>query len=649
MTTKHVFTVLVAIFFSFSLPGQNVKKEIGNLVIENIPEIPEVLKERMNQYQNARSASPQGWRADGKGMLMSTRFGETSQLHFIERPGGARKQLTFFREPVGGASFSPNPAYNGFMFTKDVGGNEFRQLYWFDLSTGNFEMLSDGGRTQNSGVMWDETGNSYIYVSTRRNKKDYDLYLSSMNNPKEAKLILDKGGSWSPVDWSMDGKKVLAANYISANKSFLHILDLETSKLEEINPSSEDISYGRAAWTADGKGVFYTSDQGGEFRTLKYYDLATKKSTEITSTIPWDVSGFIVDKKRKIMIFEVSENGIDKLYKLDMASKKYSMLPNLPTGIISAGDFHPDGKIFSLLINSPQSPSDIFTYDLKSNKLTQWTFSEVGGIDNTKFVSPQLIEYETFDLVGGKPRLIPAFYYKPQNKTSKIPVLINIHGGPEGQSVPSFSAFRSYLTNELGIAVIEPNVRGSTGYGKTFVKLDNGFKREESVQDIGKLLDWVSKQPELDASRVAVMGGSYGGYMVLASLMHYSHRLRCGIDVVGISNFVTFLQNTEEYRRDLRRVEYGDERDPAMRAFLEKISPLNHVDKITKPLFIVQGLNDPRVPATESEQMKNQMQQRGMEVWYLLAKDEGHGFRKKENSSFQQWATVMFLEKYLLE
>lgn len=259
-----------------------------------------------------------------------------------------------------------------------------------------------------------------------------------------------------------------------------------------------------------------------------------------------------------------------------------------------------------------------------------------------------MIEFETFDKVNNKPRKIPAIYYRPARATGKIPVVIEIHGGPEGQAVPAFDAFRSFLVNELGIAVIEPNVRGSTGYGKSYLRLDNGLKREESVQDIGKLIEWIGKQPELDASRIAVSGGSYGGYMVLASMVHFNDKIRCGVDVVGISNFVTFLKNTEDYRKDLRRVEYGDERDPKMNAFLEKISPLNHVEKITKPLFIVQGFNDPRVPYTEAEQMKSKLQEKGGQVWYLMAKDEGHGFRKKENYTFEQLATVMFFQKFLL-
>jgi dipeptidyl aminopeptidase/acylaminoacyl peptidase len=470
-----------------------------------------------------------------------------------------------------------------------------------------------------------------------------------MKNPKEATLVLQREGSWSALDWSPDDKKILVGNYISANKSFLHILDMETGKLEQINPSQEEISYNGALWSADGKGIFIVNDQGAEFSTLKYYEIASKKFTSITASIPWDVSGLAINKNRSTLVFDTNENGIASLYQLNTATLKYTRVSGLPTGVIGGIEFHPDGKQIGLVINTPQTPSDVFSIDLATNKLTQWTFSEVGGLDNSSFTVPSLIEYETFDKVNGTPRKIPAFYYKPKSSTGKIPVIISIHGGPEGQSVPSFSPFISYLTNELGIAVLSPNVRGSSGYGKTFLKLDNGFKREESVRDIGALLDWIGKQPELDASRVAVWGGSYGGYMVLASMTNFNDRIRCGIDIVGISNFVTFLQNTEDYRKDLRRVEYGDERDAKMKEYLLKISPANNVDKITKPLFIIQGLNDPRVPASESEQMKQTMRSKGRNVWYMLAKDEGHGFRKKSNIDYMQWSVILFLQQHLLK
>jgi dipeptidyl aminopeptidase/acylaminoacyl peptidase len=251
--------------------------------------------------------------------------------------------------------------------------------------------------------------------------------------------------------------------------------------------------------------------------------------------------------------------------------------------------------------------------------------------------------------VDGAPRQIPAFVYKPAASGDRLPVIISIHGGPEGQSRPYFSSTTQYWVNELGCAVIFPNVRGSTGYGKTWLALDNGFNREESVQDIGALLDWIATQPDLDPARVAVFGGSYGGYMVLASMTTYPDRIKCGVDVVGISNFVTFLENTQDYRRDLRRVEYGDERDPAMREFLLKISPTNNAAKIRSPLFVAQGENDPRVPASEARQIVQAVADNGIPVWTMFAKDEGHGFRKKNNRDYFMWSTILFFENFLLK
>jgi dipeptidyl aminopeptidase/acylaminoacyl peptidase len=279
--------------------------------------------------------------------------------------------------------------------------------------------------------------------------------------------------------------------------------------------------------------------------------------------------------------------------------------------------------------------------------LTRWTYSEVGGLDTSLFIEPELVAYPTFDSGQGGPDAIPAWVYKPAGK-GPWPVIISIHGGPESQARPAFASTYQLWLSKLGAAVIVPNVRGSSGYGKHFLSLDNGFKREDSVKDIGALLDWIATQPDLDEDRVAVFGGSYGGYMVLASGVHYSDRLKAAVDIVGISNFVTFLENTQDYRRDLRRAEYGDERDPDMRAHLEKISPLNSVDRITVPMMVVQGENDPRVPVTEAIQVVEALRANGQPVWYMNALNEGHGYRKKENRDIYQQATTMFFQKYLI-
>lgn len=645
MISKKLILIFV---ISFNIAFAQ-KAERGNLVMENIPEIPASVIERTNQYQNIRSASLINYAPDGKSMLITTRFADVPQLHIISKPDGARKQITFFKEPVGSATFFPEQ--NKFVFAKDSAGNEFAQLYTFDLNTGNYQMISDGGRTQNSLLNWSNSGKQFTTVSTKRNGKDYDIYIGNTANPQETKLLLSKGGSWSVVDWSPDDKKLVVRNGISATKSYMHILDIATGALTQINSTDDETAFSNAVWNASGTGIYLVNDEGSEFKQLKFFDVATKKTTVITENIKWDVGGVTINKKRTKLLFGVNENGYSKMYLLNTNDNKFFELKNMPVGIFNAAEFNPvNDNELGLTISTAQTPGDIFTYSITDEQLTQWTFSEVGGLNTSTFTVPTLIEYPTFDkLKNGKQRFIPAFYYKPKNVSGKIPVVITIHGGPESQTRPSFSSFNSFLNNELGVAVIAPNVRGSSGYGKSYLKMDNGILREESVKDIGALIDWIATQPELDASRICVYGGSYGGYMVLASMVHFSNKLKCGIDVVGISNFVTFLKNTESYRRDLRRVEYGDEQIPEMNAFLEKISPLNNIEKITKPLFIIQGQNDPRVPVTEAEQMKNKLQAVGKPVWYLLAKDEGHGFRKKSNSDFQQWAMIMFLKEYLLK
>jgi dipeptidyl aminopeptidase/acylaminoacyl peptidase len=266
-------------------------------------------------------------------------------------------------------------------------------------------------------------------------------------------------------------------------------------------------------------------------------------------------------------------------------------------------------------------------------------------LNTATFPEPELVRWKSFD-----GRMISGFLYRPPARFSgKRPVAVSIHGGPEGQARPQFLARHNYWLNELGVALLYPNIRGSAGYGKTFLKLDNGRLREDAYKDVGALLDWIKTRPDLDADRVMVGGASYGGHVALAAGTLYNDRVRCLLDIVGISNLVTFLQNTESYRRDLRRAEYGDERDPEMRAFLEGIAPVHNADKLKRPLFIVQGKNDPRVPLSEAEQMVATIRTNGTPVWYLLAKDEGHGFSKKKNVDYPFYASVLFMQKYLLQ
>jgi len=640
-------------------PAEVTREVVGNRTSENIPAIPAALIEQLNRYQNTRGAGLAGWTKDGC-LLVSTRFAETAQAHRVCEPLGMREQLTFYPEPVGGITPAPARAWrDGFVFAKDKGGDEFSQLYWFDEATRSTTLLTDGKRSQNGGTTLSRDGGLMAYSSTARNGTDRDVWLRNTRTG-DTRLLVDAGGNWSPMDFSPDGTRLLVMKYVSAAESYPGVVDVASGKLTLFPVDGGKASFGGFAFAPDGKAVYFISDEPlhgkpQEFKTLRYHDPASGRFDVLTANIPWDVGGFTIADDGRHLAFTSNEDGISKLRVLSLPGHREIRLPALPIGVIGGLAFSPDGKRLALTLNSATSPSDVHVIDLAAATLTRWTRSEVGGLDASRFVAPTLVRYPTFDSVDGKPRTIPAFFYKPAkpsgtlaSKTGKYPVVINIHGGPEGQSLPTFNPTAQYLANELGVAMLVPNVRGSTGYGKTYLSLDNADKREDSVKDIGALLDWIATQPELDASRVGVIGGSYGGYMVLASLTHYSDRIRAGVDIVGISHFGTFLKNTESYRRDLRRVEYGDERDPAMNAVFERISPLNNAAKITSPLFVAQGRNDPRVPWTEAEQIVKAVRSNGQPVWYLLYADEGHGFAKKANSDWFGAATMLFWQQYLL-
>lgn len=650
---KRTFNLIIPILsglFAFASYA-DVKTTVANngqLIMEDIPAIPEQLVVDLNRYQNVRSAPFRGFSQNSKSIYVSTRFGDVSQIHKVDMPGGARRQLTFFKEPIG--SISPQPNSDNFAFTMDAGGNEYAQVFMFDAKTGNSKMLTDG-ESRNGALQWNNNGNAFAYQSTKRNGKSNDIWVMNTETSTSEMVVESTDGSWwGPSDWSEDNKKLIVLQYISASDSRIYIVDVDTKKKQLLAGDLEKGSVNYSlAFDAKDEGMYFITNEHSEFEQLAYRSFKTGNTTVITKSINWNVASFELSKKGDRAVFAVNENGIDSLYLLNTATFEYKKISGLPVGLVGGLTFSHDGSKLGLTLNNAQSPSDSFVLALtdkptEHGKLTRWTYSEVGGLDTSTFSIPELITYKTFDQ-----RNIPAFVYKPQTKVTKPrPVIISIHGGPEGQFRPAFRSTFQLWVDKLDAVVIAPNVRGSAGYGKEYINLDNGFKREDSVKDIGALLDWIATQPDLDASRVAVLGGSYGGYMVLASAVHYSDKLKAAVDIVGISNFVTFLENTKSYRRDLRRVEYGDERIPEMRAHLEKISPNNNVNKINVPMFIMQGENDPRVPVTEAVQMVKELRKNGKRVWYMNALNEGHGYSKKENRDIFQQAVVLFFEKNLL-
>jgi len=617
-----------------------------NLVLENIPAIPAAIAEKAFQYGEVRAAALQDWDPSRREMLIITRFADVPQVHVVKMPGGARTQLTFFPDRVAGAHYGPKGS-NYFTFVKDVGGGEWFQFYRYDLADGNVTLLTDG-KSRNTGRAFAHNDNRLAYSSTRRTGQDTDIWIMDATNPKTDHMLLQlEGGGWGATDWSPDNQKLLVLQEISANQSYLWLVDAASSEKKLLTPKAgaEEVAYSGGTFSKDGKGFYTTTDRDSEFQRLAYFDFATMKPAYLTSDIKWDVDEFDLSDDGRTLAFVANEDGVGKLYLMDTSTRKYHSVSGLPAGQVFDLSFHKNNLELGFVINSATSPSDVYSLHVPTGKVDRWTFSETGGLNTATFSTPQLIKWQTFD-----DKTISGYLYAPDPKKfpGKRPVTVNIHGGPEGQFRPGFLGRNNYYLNELGVALVFPNVRGSTGYGKSFLKQDNGMNRDHTHKDIGALLDWIKQSPNLDGDKIMITGGSYGGYMTWAVAYEYNGKICCSLPIVGPSNLVTLLEHTEAYRRDLRRVEYGDERDPKIREYLEKTAPLNNSEKIQKPVFAVVGKNDPRVPWTESRQMLDKLKGNGITTWFLMANDEGHGYAKKKNQDFLFYATVMFVRQFLL-
>lgn len=646
MTRWSISTLILCMIACTARSNAIERSEVGALVMEGIPPIPQEITERIDRYLSVREAVLLDWTPSGS-VLFNTRFGDTAQLHLVDRPMGLRRQLTFFPEPVTFGRFSPSKRVNGLVFFKDKGGDENFQLYFLDRASGRYDRLTY--QNSRSGfAVWSNKGTRVAYYSNQRNGVDWDVYITRPHRA-DAKLVLQTtSGAWLPLDWSPDDNNLLILNYISINEASLYVADLVTGKLLQVEPNKPPVGIIGGKFSRDGRGVYFASNRDSEFHRLRYVDLRKRRETVISGEIPWDVELMDLSDDGRWLAYVTNEDGIGKLHLYSLVREAEVSVPELPSGPIEVLAFDKSSMRLGMTIATATSPRDIYVLELSTGEVDMWTRSETGGLHTLDFVRPELIRYPTFDdAVPGQPRLIPAFVYRPKGD-GPHPVLIHVHGGPESQFRPRFRAIFQYFIRELGLAIIAPNVRGSSGYGDTYLGLDNGAWREDAVKDLGALLDWIATQQDLDANRVVVWGASYGGYMTLSSLMNFSDRFIGGVDVFGISNFVTFLESTSEYRQDLRRQEYGDERDPVMRAYLNDISPTTNATQIKRPLLVVQGLNDPRVPVSESEQMVSTIRRNGGEVWYLLAKNEGHGFDRQENR-VAYYATMALFLKTLLE
>jgi dipeptidyl aminopeptidase/acylaminoacyl peptidase len=630
----------------------------ANLRVEGIPAIPKSIADRVAAYTDFRGYGFVGWHPKERSMLVRHRAAgaNIAQIYWLREPGGKLEQITDFAEPVGAASFEPT-AGKYIVYSKDTGGNEASAIYRLDLDTRKSTLLSDPD--QRSGAVWSRAGTQLLIAGvpldrtatggTRANITTTLHLVDPLKPEAKTKLAELPGTGWFGFKFSHDDGKIAATQYRTSTDTTVYLIDAKTGKQEQILPLAGQSTAGFFGfdWSKDGSRLYLTSNAGGEFSELAYLDVPKKELKVLSRHIPWDIESFSLSADGKRLTGVVNNNGVDELRMFDAASGAELAKPNVMPGALSNVDWHDSrNDELGFFLNSPQSPGDVYSLNASTGAITRWTTAYAPpSVDPSKFISPELVKWKSFD-----GREISGWLFLPDAKKfpGKRPVKVDFHGGPEAQATVRFMGRWNYFVNEMGVAILMPNVRGSTGYGKSFTKLDDGFKREDSVKDAGALLDWIGTHPRLDGARIVISGGSYGGYMSLATAFHYGDKIRAAINIVGISNFVSFLNNTESYRRDLRRVEYGDERDPKMREFQERIAPLNNAGKIKKPLFVIHGKNDPRVPVSEAEQIAGKVRSNSTPVWALIADNEGHGFVRRNNADFQFFATVKFIETFAL-
>ncbi|MGZ5033175.1 MAG: S9 family peptidase [Usitatibacter sp.] len=632
--------------------AQEIVPPPPSLVIDGVPPITEDMARKLRPYGEFQVHGLLSWHPERREMLVRRRLDATNQVFLVGAPGIKPVPITDFPEAVTSASYQPTHG-EYFVFAQGEGGNEVFRLHRFDLETRQVTPLSPEGERA-SGFAWNRAGDRIVYAAQAIDRNNPDrrartaVHIVDPLKPQSDRIVAKfDGGRWTSFRFSEDGKRVVFIEYISANESHLWVMDVASGKRRRVTRPGKGgtVSYADPYFSRDGRGLFATSDRGSEFRRLAYIAIAGGRERVLTGHIDHDVDNLEISFDANRIAFITNERGSHVLRFIDLKTLKEQPRPPLFDGQIGGLEWRRNSDEIGFHISSARAAGDVFSYDVKANRLTRWTNGNNPQLNTSEFSEPMLIKWKSFD-----GREIAGFLYRPPARfAGKRPVMINIHGGPESQARAGFIGRYNYLVGELGIAMIFPNVRGSAGFGKTFLKLDDGVKREDAVKDIGALLDWIREHPELDADRVGIMGGSYGGYMTLASAVHFADRIAGAQCSVGISNFVTFLEATESYRRDARRAEYGDERDPRMRSFLESISPLNQADRIAKPLFVVQGYNDPRVPHTEAEQIVATLKKQGTPVWFMMAKDEGHGFAKKPNADYLFYATVEFARQTLLK
>jgi Tol biopolymer transport system component/dienelactone hydrolase len=622
----------------FAVPSHRID---GTLVLDGIPPLDASLAARVGRYEAWRQAAFLDWLPDGS-MLVATRFGAQSQVHRVVSPLGMRQQLTFGAGSVLAAR-APHSG-NGFVFVRETGGHP--QLFYYPYAgnaAGAARQLTQGNYLHGSPV-WSHDGKRIAFYGTDRTGINDDIYVVDISAGTRPQLaIAGSSGSWRPLDWSQDDRKLLLLNTVSPQKSALFVADVATGALTPVAvPESRIIA---AKFAPDGVGFDLLADAQSDFEQLLYYNPITHAIRRVSADVPWDVESFAISSGGHYVAYVVNDDGQSQLTVLDTLRNLQLKPPGLDDGRIENPRFDDAGQELAFSYESARSPRDVYVYDVAHGTVRRWTHSEIGPIDPASLATAQLVHYPTWDRLGMSRRTLSAYVYLPRG-SAPCPVLIALPGGPDlhAQSRPGWNPFLQFVVNDLGYAVITPDVRGSSGYGKAFRALDGGKRRDDAVRDVGALLVWIGLQPGLDSHRVAMMGHGYGGFLALASLAMYGDHLQGAIDVAGISSLVDFVDHSPAAERAQRVAELGDVQDTDMRAFLDRISPLDNVALIHRPVLIVQGIDAPGSRAADSQQLVWRLRSEGNQAWFLSASDAGNDFTTPADRQAYLETAAQFLE-----
>jgi dipeptidyl aminopeptidase/acylaminoacyl peptidase len=633
---------------SISVGGAHAQSEFlspsKHIATIGVPPIPASLARDVDPYRGAYGLPLAGWNPKEREIWLKG-LSSLAWVSRVKAPGASAETSSIYIQSNGIYDLYFQRQNKYLAYTRDANGDEQFQLYLYDIANKKSTLLSDG-KSRNTEPVWSNQGNSIVYSSTPLGGSGVSIRLINPVEPKSDRLLVQSSGSYlKAYDWSNDDKQVVFCDFTANTASTLWLIDVASGSKTLLSPNgSEREFYDSPQFSNDGKGIFVITDHDSDMRRLAYIDLVSRKITYVPSDTRWDVDEFQLSPNSKQLAFVTNQDGLSHLHVFDLATTKETGVLEFRVGVISDIRWNSNSSEIALNLKSAQTPNDVYSVNLETSQVELWAKSVTNGIEGEKFRSPEIIRWPSFDK-----RIISGFLYRPPSHfTGKHPVIIDLHGGPEEQYRPTFGYEQNYFLNGLGIARIYPNVRGSSGYGKTFLNLDNGVRRDDAVKDVGALLDWIKTQPDLDSDRVLVEGASYGGYLALSTACTYSDRIRAAISDSGISNLASFVSRTEGWRRELQRSEFGDERNPKIKEFMERTAPLNNAKKIKKPLLIIQGQNDPRVPLAEATRLVEATKGR-IPVWYVLAKDEGHGFAQQTNRDYQLYATIMFVKEFLLK